>query len=397
MARCARGPLEVAGAGVADMGRLRTSSGRRHPRANPRQAGGLAVAMLAVAGALAWYFTRPTPHYVTYSVSAPGLTEYNDNGISSIKPLKIVFSESAAPLKPIAESGDDRHRPVPGDCRHLVLDDRQTAAVHAEGRLAGRPRIHGAVCKEGFFAAQVAARGVPIRRQEPALHRAASAESQFYQDPRDPNLKKLVATLTFSHPVDTEQLESRVSLAVAKDAEYLGLTPDSRHFTVRLRQVQARGLHSFGRAGHAARRHADDAARSTKACGPREAATTPRGRLEAVVTIPGRTSLRFADARMTVVDNARYEPEQILLLTSSSPVAERAFAGAVSHVCCRFATRGSRKKTSGRTDWDDEAEIGADILAKAEAGQRDLCAVGRRRQYRRTASSSSRRSAATCT
>ncbi len=33
---------------------------------------------------------------------------------------------------------------------------------------------------------------------------------------------------------------------------------------------------------------------------------------------------------MTVVDNARYEPEQILLLTSSSPVAERAFAGKVS-------------------------------------------------------------------
>ena len=38
--------------------------------------------------------------------------------------------------------------------------------------------------------------------------------------------------MKFSHPVDTEQLEPRVSLAVAKDAEYLGLTPDSRHFTV---------------------------------------------------------------------------------------------------------------------------------------------------------------------
>ena len=49
-----------------------------------------------------------------------------------------------------------------------------------------------------------------------------------------------------------------------------------------------------------------------------------------MVTIPGRTSLRFADARMTVVDNARYEPEQILLLTSSSPVAERAFAGKIA-------------------------------------------------------------------
>jgi hypothetical protein len=44
--------------------------------------------------------------------------------------------------------------------------------------------------------------------------------------------------------------------------------------------------------------------------------------LEAVVTIPGRTSLRFDDAQMTLVDNARYEPEQILLVTSSSPVGQ---------------------------------------------------------------------------
>ena len=41
-----------------------------------------------------------------------------------------------------------------------------------------------------------------------------------------------MATVKFRHPVDAEQFEPRVSLAVAKDAEYLGLTPDSRHFTV---------------------------------------------------------------------------------------------------------------------------------------------------------------------
>ena len=49
----------------------------------------------------AWYLTRPKPHYVTYAVTAPGLTEYNDSGIASIKPLTIAFSESAAPLKQI--------------------------------------------------------------------------------------------------------------------------------------------------------------------------------------------------------------------------------------------------------------------------------------------------------
>src|SRR5262245_48976067 len=67
-------------------------------KTNPRHAGVVAAAVLAMAGGLVWYVTRPTPHYVTYTVTPPSLTEYNDNGISSIKPLKIVFSESAAPL-----------------------------------------------------------------------------------------------------------------------------------------------------------------------------------------------------------------------------------------------------------------------------------------------------------
>ena len=51
--------------------------------------------------------------------------------------------------------------------------------------------------------------------------------------------------------------------------------------------------------------------------------------LESVVAIPGRTALRFDGAQMTLVDNARYEPEQVLLVNSTSPVAEKAFAGKV--------------------------------------------------------------------
>jgi hypothetical protein len=41
---------------------------------------------------------------------------------------------------------------------------------------------------------------------------ATIASAEFYQDPLDPNLKKLVATIRFSHPVDSDQFEKRVSL-----------------------------------------------------------------------------------------------------------------------------------------------------------------------------------------
>src|SRR5205823_9098564 len=90
-------------------------------------------------------------------------------------------------------------------------------------------------------------------------------------------------------------------------------------------------------------------------------------RLEAVVTIPGRTSLRFSDARMTVVDNARYEPEQILLVASSSPVAERAFNTMVSARLLPVRHPRQPKEDTRPFDWRDrEADIGADILTASE-------------------------------
>jgi hypothetical protein len=56
---------------------------------------------------------------------------------------------------------------------------------------------------------------------------------------------------------------------------------------------------------------------------------------------------------MTVVDNARYEPEQILLLKSSSPVVETAMAGGITVRLLPARHRSSALKTSasrsGRT------------------------------------------------
>src|SRR5262249_16300378 len=54
------------------------------------------VLVLGAIGGWAWYKSRPVPHYVTFTVTAPALTEYNEKGISSIKTLDVKFDESAA-------------------------------------------------------------------------------------------------------------------------------------------------------------------------------------------------------------------------------------------------------------------------------------------------------------
>src|SRR5260221_1072641 len=337
--------------------------GGRALAAHPKHAGLLALALILAVGGSIWYLSRPKPHYVPYAVPEPGLTEYNVNAIDSTKPLTIVFSESAAPLKQIktaVASGIDLSPALAGTW--FWMSDKE---------LRFTPKTDWPV--NGGFSVQLARTGLITRQAQLESYRfkfrsqpfsARITESQFYQDPRDPNLKKLVASVAFSHPVDAEQFESHVSLAVARDAEYLGLTADSRHFTVVYDKFKlAAHIHSAALA-----MPRDDTPIAVRIDNDDRAArggNITNDRLETIVTIPGRTSLRFSDARMTVVDNTRYEPEQILFLRSSSPVAERAFAGKVSMQLLPVRHPRQPKEDQEPFDWREDGEIGADILSKA--------------------------------
>ncbi len=342
----------------------RVAAGRRHLGAHPVHGLGILAALAAIAGGAYWYAHRPKPHYVTYAVEAPGLTEYNDTGVSSVKPLRVVFSEPAAPLKQIEKAitaGITLSPAVPGTWT-WTTDHSLEFAPKGDWPVDGE--FDARMDRRVLLARDVQLEDYTFEFKS-APFTAAIAESQFYQDPRDPNLKKLVATLRFSHPVDPAQLESRVSLGTASDAEYLGLTPDSRHFTVAYDKFKlAAFVHSAALAmpkdDTPLTLYVDKGVRAAR--GGNE---TP-DRLQAVVTVPGRSSLRFSDASMTVVDNARYEPEQVLLVTSSSPVTERAL---VAGITVRLLPARHPKQTPNDGvvlyQWNDTSEIGQDILARS--------------------------------
>jgi len=338
----------------------------RYLLAKPVRALAAAAIVVAAGGALTWYLTRPTPEYVAYSIIPPGLTEYKDNGISAIKPLRIRFTEAAAPLRMVQQRVTSGIELSPGmagtwfwvNDRVLEFTPRDDWPV--DGSFSVR------FAKQGLFARPVVLRKYSATFKSQPFS-AQIAESQFYQDPQDPNLKKLVATVKFSHPVDPVVLESHVSLAVTKDAEYLGLTPDSRHFTVAYDKFRlAAYIHSSALA--MPRDDTPMTLRIDKGVHAARGGNDTSDRLEAVVIIPGRTSLRFSDASMTVVDNARYEPEQILLFKSSSPVVERSFTGNVNVHVLPVRHPNQPKEDPRPFDWrGDDAQIGNEILGLSES------------------------------
>src|SRR5687768_4926611 len=60
-------------------GRQATRTWRAATATGARSAA-LAVVALALTAAAAWWWTRPTPHYVTYAVTPPALTSYDERG-----------------------------------------------------------------------------------------------------------------------------------------------------------------------------------------------------------------------------------------------------------------------------------------------------------------------------
>jgi len=332
--------------------------------ADARRAAIFVLALMALAAGAFWYKHRPIPHYVAYDIVAPGITEYGDKGISSIKPLTVSFQESAAPLqnveKPVT-TGIDISPKIAGTW-FWVSDKQLLFTPKNDWPVDGAFTVH--LARKRFLARDRELEDYSFDfRSQPFT--AKISDSQFYQDPRDPSLKKLVATVQFSHPVDTQQFEQHVSLAFAKDAEYLGLKPDSKSFTVVYDKFKL-AAHVHSASLSMPRDDTSMTLRVDKGIRAARGGNDTKDRMEATVTIPGRSSLRFSGAHMTLVDNARYEPEQILLMNSSSPVAEKALAGKVSVYL--LPVRSPRQPAEDKRPyrWDDESQVGSDILAQSQ-------------------------------
>lgn len=348
----------------ATWARRHCGKGWRYVSDSPKRAGLLAGGIAVLAVAIFWYESRPKPHYVAYSVAAPALTEYDEKGISKVYPLQISFAEPAAPLKQV--------------------EKRITAGVDLSPALAGTwfwvsdkelqftPKDDWPV-DAGFTVRlnqkELLDREVQLERYRFTFNSqpfsARITQSQFYQDPRDPSLKQLVATVGFSHPVDPSDFEKRVSFIAARDADYLGLKTDSRTFTLNYDKFKLSAyIHSASLS--MPRDDTPLTLRIDKGVRAARGGNATIDRLEAAVTIPGRTSLKFSGASMTLVDNARYEPEQVLLFNSSSPVAEKAFSGKIAAYVLPVRHPNQSADDKEPYQWVDPSQVGNDILAASQ-------------------------------
>ncbi|HZP65822.1 MAG TPA: alpha-2-macroglobulin, partial [Rudaea sp.] len=298
-------------------------------RRRPLRFGMAAVAFAALVGGgwfgyRAWR-DRPRPIEeapASLRVTDPALTDYTATPIT-IHPLRIVFSRSVAPLALVGKtvtSGIEVKPEVAGqwtwrndrDLEFQPKDDwtaGQTYTVRFDPKVA--------------FAEHVRVKSDTADFHTPAFV-ASLAQGEFYQDPQDATAKKAVIHIAFTHPVDTASFEKRIALKLegvkAAGARKFAVTYDERKLNgyihsepLSIPEDNARLAFTIDAGVHAMH----GGAPSVKA-------------IEGDVAVPGLYSLQIKSISATLVDNAKFEPEQVLVVEAGQTVGERDAARAVN-------------------------------------------------------------------
>lgn len=288
--------------------------------------GGLTLFFGAVILLRAWHGSRPRPRVVSWTIAAPPATPLREGERPA--PLRLTFSESASKLEDAGKAVSKGARLLPAHAGAWAwASDRELVFTPTQDWPAGRD-----------FSVRLEPSLLPAhlkleRSEQPWKSAPFSAQlvsSEFYVDPQDPRVKRVAATFRFSHPVDSDAFEKRLSLALV--GEKKGLFSSGRDpvpFTTSYDEFRGEAyVRSEPIAIPAEPRVAELAAGA--GFGPMRGGPAAARPLTAQVRVPGMYDyFRFTSARMELARNERLEPRQILFLTASGGVGEKELAGAV--------------------------------------------------------------------
>ncbi|MBI2891512.1 MAG: alpha-2-macroglobulin family protein [Nitrospirae bacterium] len=333
---------------------------RSHEKAIRRYAVVLAALALVSGGIYGWYVSRPRPSRVAVTIVPPGPTKLEKD--AKPDPLKIRFTASAARLEDV---GKDVTKGIRLDPPHsgvwtwvsdqdLTFQPSEDWPVGQEYRLAfDRTAVAGHVLLEEY---EIEFSSAPFE---------VSIEStELYQDPEDPKLKKVVSTISFSHPVDPAELERRVRLRMKDQSEgFLGLGAEEFDRSITYDKFKGK---AFVHSGPVAIPLKAGFMVVTIEPGVRSARGGPPfdEKLEAKVEIPGMYEyFRVDSAELTVVTNERYEPEHVLVLTLTDGVESPAIRNRLTaHLLPKDLPSIQGRAAIKDYRWGDEAIVGPEVL-----------------------------------
>lgn len=324
----------------------------------------LLTALVATGGWFGWqwYKHRPRPREpqrITWQANAPAITDYSKLPLV-IHPLELDFSASAAPIERVGKpvtAGIAMQPETKG--QWTWVDDRTLRFTPATDWPVGQHY------KVRFDIAQTFAHHVLLADDhfefDTDLFKATLGRGEFYQDPQDPAAKKTIIPVDFNYPVDTAQFEKRIALSLAGQGDR-SATPLKYSVTYDQYKLHA-WVHSqpldLPRDDGAVSLKLDSGVRSSRGGNGTDAGQ------DASVRVPGLYSLTVQDVSPTLVDNDKYEPEQVMVVNLSGAVRDSELAALVHAWVLPAHKPGTESDGDNVYDWSAR-EVGDDTLRKSQ-------------------------------
>ncbi|QSQ23337.1 alpha-2-macroglobulin [Pyxidicoccus parkwayensis] len=308
---------------VGRAGASTARNGLAKVRQNPKRfALSLLVLVLLAVGADAgyrWYQNRPKP--VSYALSAtnPPLTKLED--VPQPLPVYLHFSGSVARLEAIGKpvtAGITMTPPVKGEWRWA--NDQMLTFTPAEDWAVGQE--YKVKLDRALFPDHVLLDAYETTLKSPPFSVSIS-NIEFYEDPRNPTEKRVVATLTFSHAVDPATLVKNLALYAGEEKRGL-LGGSSNTVPLNITYDKFKGQ-AFIQSDLIPIPQNDLQMKLVVSPGVRAArgGEALKEKQDRWVTIPGMfTYFHVGGSEVSLVRNDRYEPEQVLILNLTTGVTE---------------------------------------------------------------------------
>jgi len=338
------------------------------------------LAIVFVIFALVMWYAAHRRGLIRVSGTVPELTKLED--VLKPDPVRVQFSGSAARLDLIGKTltqGISISPAIEGDWA-WVRDNSLLFRPRADWMPGTEYTVH---MDKSLFPDHVKLSTFSYSFVTPRFE-AELTNAVFYQDPEDPKIKKVIATIRFTHPVASLDFEKRIKLERAdKKTGILGIGGKGYPFTVSYDKykgeayIQSKPLEIPEK--DTSMSITIDSGIHAERGGP----STVRP-IERQVTIPGKyTMLRIDSVELSLVRNERYEPEQVLVVNTTAGVSESEMVKNLSVFVLPKdlppVQKQEGKKDYKWSEWSDPSKIGPEILALSTPVK--LTSLPRDREY----------------
>lgn len=308
-----------------------------------------------------WYSLSPRPETIKIYMTAPGITDLTKEKPVP-DPIILQFSDSAAPLQQIGKQvteGVSLSPSMPG--KWIWKSDRELRFLPADDwRIDESYSIH---LDKDFFPKHVQLNRYTLSFDTPGFA-GEFINSEFYQDPTQPQRKKMVVSVRFTHRVDQADFPTRVKLIMKNADRRLKDSGKDFPYEVSFNKVGNEAYIHSAQVDIPAKEHIlsltiDNGARSERG------GVTLADDLETQVTVPGMYSyFRVKSSQVSLVRNKHNDPEQVLLIETTDGVKDDILRANLEVFLLPKDRPADKQhpKVAPNYAWNQVEQIGKDIL-----------------------------------